>query len=508
MELSTATPSSVPIMWTTSGLERIGISDPPGSSKRIQLYAARGEYEPFQIGIRSPQQELTTVNVAVSDLLGANQQVISKTNITLYREHYVYVSQASPKLSGSTNPSLGTGWYADGLIPFVDPITHQDLSGATLDAVPFNLDGDRNQPIWVDVFVPRNAAAGDYTGTFTITSDQGTTEGEIALKVWNFELPLKPSLDSSFSFWEEDSKDAMIELLKHKLMPASTLKPEYERELIDHWGLRSVRLPFWSEANVNTCRMQPAPSVQDIRAKAALHQPDVLRYAYSADEIDRCQGLHEPLKEWARNFHDAGIQNLVVMTPTPELYDNGAGTGRSAVDIWVVLPQSYDQAADQIAAVLQKGNQVWSYNALVQDRYSPKWEIDFAPINFRIQPGFISQQLGLTGLLYWRVDLWTSDPWNDQTYVQDNNHYPGEGMLVYPGQQVGVSGVAPSMRLKWLREGIEDYEYIEILKKRDRTDWALEISQPAGQDWKTWTRDPEVLEAVRRQLGEEIARLS
>ena len=51
---------------------------------------------------------------------------------------------------------------------------------------------------------------------------------------------------------------------------------------------------------------------------------------------------------------------------------------------------------------LAKGDSLWSYNTLVQDPYSPKWEIDFDPINFRIQPGFISQSLGPTGMLYWR----------------------------------------------------------------------------------------------------------
>ena len=41
---------------------------------------------------------------------------------------------------------------------------------------------------------------------------------------------------------------------------------------------------------------------------------------------------------------------------------------------------------------LAKGDAVWSYNTLVQDAYSPKWEIDFDPINFRIQPGVSSKR--------------------------------------------------------------------------------------------------------------------
>lgn len=113
--------------------------------------------------------------------------------------------------------------------------------------------------------------------------------------------------------------------------------------------------------------------------------------------------------------------------------------------------------------------------------------------HFRIQPGFLSQSLGLTGLLYWRVNLWTRDPWNNiHTFFvkNDNNRpYPGDGMLVYPGEQVGVKGVVPSMRLRCLREGVEDYEYIEILKHLGQNDRALKVSKLVGRDWRNWTQD-------------------
>jgi hypothetical protein len=205
-------------------------------------------------------------------------------------------------------------------------------------------------------------------------------------------------------------------------------------------------------------------------------------------------------------MHQAGISNLISMSPTPDLYSDGSGTGRSAVDIWVLLPLMYNNNKGEVAKVLKKGDAVWSYNTLVQDAYSPKWEIDFDPINFRIQPGFISQSLNLSGLLYWRVDKWPSDPWNNVnnagTYSSAN--YPGEGMLVYPGQQVGVPGVVASMRLKWLRDGVEDYDYVQILKDLGREDLAMQIARSVGPDWTNWTRDHAKLYAARQQLGEAI----
>ena len=188
------------------------------------------------------------------------------------------------------------------------------------------------------------------------------------------------------------------------------------------------------------------------------------------------------------------------------MYSDGSGTGRSAVDIWVLLPVMYNNAQTEVDHVLKKGDSVWSYNTLVQDAYSPKWEIDFDPVDFRIQPVFINQSLNLTGLLYWRIDRWTSDPWNNvnNTGAFSSANYPGEGMLVYPGEQVGVKGVVASMRLKWLRDGVEDYEYIQILKNLGKEDVALKIARSVGPDWTHWSRDPGAIEAARQQLGEAI----
>ena len=42
-------------------------------------------------------------------------------------------------------------------------------------------------------------------------------------------------------------------------------------------------------------------------------------------------------------------------------------------------------------------------------------------------------------------------------------------------------GTLPSLRLKWIREGVEDYEYIELMKKAGKSDAALELARhPCG----------------------------
>ncbi len=494
---------SGPTVWVVPSLQRVGPDDAPGSTTVAQVYAAKGEYESFQIVVRAgATSALSNVNVAVSDLSGPGGLSIPKTNLSLFREHYVYIGTSSPNWNGSNRP-LSPGWYPDGLIPFVDPATGAAPSStATLKAAPFTVGASKNQPIWVDVLVPRTAAAGEYTGTYTVTSDQGSVTGQIRLTVWNFTLPLKPSLKSSFLYWTASSNAAIQELLRHKINPERT-PTSSQRAMIDNYGLTMQETGYWSGADIGSCSMSAAPSVTALRSVAQAQQPDLTLYNYTADEIDKCTGLYPTMKQWGYNLHQAGIKNLVTMAPVPELMDDGSGTGRSAVDIWVMLPVVYDGHVNSVLAAQAKGDEAWSYNCLVQDAYSPKWMIDFAPINFRIQPGFLNQSLGLTGLLYWRIDLWSSDPWNNP-YTSAFARYPGEGLFVYPGSTVGVQGVAPSIRLKWLRDGVEDYEYIELLKKAGQEAWAKSVAAGVGSSWSQWTKDANTLTNARMQLGIQL----
>jgi hypothetical protein len=482
---------TIPAVWLAPGLERIGRDDLAGTGLTLELSAARGEHESFQVAIQAPAAGLTSVTARVGALRGPSGAAIGDANIALYREHYVYVADPSPDERGTNRP-LGVGWYADALIP---------VGAGGRATQPFAVAPHQNQPIWVDIFVPRDAAAGQYRAEVVVSSDQGRVVAQLRLYVWDFALPLAPTLNSAFLIWDADSAQAQAELLKHRLMPRDVDVRDQAR-LAESWGLKSINLGLWSEATIKQCAMSPAPSVQEVREVAAPHLPSLRRYNYTADEIDRCPGAYETMKAWARALHAAGVDNLVTMTPVPELYDDGTGSGRSAVDIWVLLPKMFDSAPERVAAVQQKGDEVWSYNALVQDGYSPKWEIDFAPINYRIQPGFLSQSLGLSGLLYWRVDLWTGDPWNDvHTYRKDGSSYPGEGMLLYPGEPIGVAGVVPSLRLKWLRDGVDDYEYIELLKRQGCEQLGSAISRRLAASWSQWTKDPISLEQQRLRLG-------
>src|SRR3569833_3350127 len=161
-----------------------------------------------------------------------------------------------------------------------------------------------------------------------------------------------------------------------------------ERSLQSSDGLRMSDTGFWCGVVVSLCSLLLFSCLYDLAAAVASHDKDLTLFNYTADEVGKCKNLFPEIEAWGRVLHQAHIKNLVVMGPTPELLD--------AVDIWVLLPMQWEYAASSIAQARAHGADIWSYNALIQDSYSPKWLVDYATIVIRVQAGFLGQTFGLS----------------------------------------------------------------------------------------------------------------
>jgi hypothetical protein len=61
------------------------------------------------------------------------------------------------------------------------------------------------------------------------------------------------------------------------------------------------------------------------------------------------------------------------------------------------------------------------------------------------------------------------------------------------------------MRLKFIRDGIDDFDYIAMLKNQGQSTFVATIlNSIVGPDFINWTKDTATLQAARVQMGQEL----
>jgi len=521
-------------VFAIDALERVRPHDAVREGGSIQIKAARNEYEPFQIVVHAGANGLKGVNVQVSDLR-SGQATVPSRRISLYREHYIEVTKASYKTKE------GTGWYPDALVPFPNPLDGQPITGARFVGAPFDVRPNSNQPVWVDVFVPKDTRPGDYAGEITVTaSGQSPIKIRLQLTVWNFTLPDTPSMRSNFGGFEDRMAKAhrvrantpegrQLErryaeaMAAHRLCPPvpwyllpearpdGSIDPTQTHAALKEWieALHVTGIPIDLQGRdpLKKDRARSTKYLQAIYAYLKANGWEKLAYIYVLDEPNDAKA-YEEVRQRGKLIHEAqpGIKVLCTEQPTPQ--EAAWGTLVGSVDIWVPLWTLFEEkaAAERLAA----GEELWSYTALCQGakgQDTPYWELDFPLLDYRI-PAWTSFRYGISGLLYWTTVYWekAGDVWtNPATYSSDSAPFNGEGSLFYPGADAGFAGPVASMRLKQIREGLEDYEYLVLLSQRGGKAFAQDAARRLAQSWTQWNDDPKALYRMREEVAEKIA---
>jgi hypothetical protein len=81
---------------------------------------------------------------------------------------------------------------------------------------------------------------------------------------------------------------------------------------------------------------------------------------------------------------------------------------------------------------------------------------------------------------------------------------PGDGIFLYPPAPIASTESAPGIRLKAVRDGIQDYEYAQILTNLGQVTFLNPIVLPIATSWTNWNRSASALEAARLQLGQQL----
>jgi hypothetical protein len=502
-------PPAFPV-WVSPSLVRVGKTDAAGTASVINLSSARGETVDTQVVVSGPTSGLTNVNLSASALTGPGGATIPASSVTLYREYYVTVT-GTASYGGGSNPPLGSGTYPEPLIPFNDPETGAPLCGtaATLKACNATITAGQNQPYWIDISVPHgvtNSPPGAYTGSISITSAQGNVTVPVTLTVWNFELPVQPSELSLWTLWPPAAGNTTTTLaralMRNKVMGWYDVATNAASDMTN-FGLNRSGLDGYYFIGIQ-CNgsYSSIPSTSQINAAAANFPAGLGLDFYLADELNGCTSDYTAIKTMGTNAHAANrsVKTMMTINATDSnLY--------GAIDHWVLL----DSMQQWPALPFTAGGDLWSYTSCNAGfGNTPEWMVDYPPINERIQAGFLNWTQGATGILYYRSDGWTAGnaigSWNnvDTTACGGGLGRPGDGIFLYPPGPIASSESAPGIRLKAIRDGIQDYEYAQILKNLGQVPFVNSIIVPVATSWSSWSHDPNALENARLQLGQQL----
>ena len=516
-------------VWVASPWERVIRDTPPGDLQSVFLKAASNEYEPFRLIIHNEDnQPVTGLNVTVSDLKSTDSE-IPAGNIKLYRANYLYIDKPSP------NTSNTPGWYPDALIPFMENIPGSEKGNIKYIASPFSVDIAQNAEIWCDLYVPKGTKPGLYQGNVTVIQDKAILAViPVNLDVWNFEIPEKITMPSYFGGMEfitrllkiDQTSQEFMELeqkynnalLNHRAVPStpSSVWPEWNekdgliengesermKKLVEVDGFNVLDMPFRYRNEPAKCRKYLAATAEWLKKLGYLD----IAYIYLEDEPNTAE-QYEIVRKQGALIRSANPEIKRLCTEQTITSDPAWGNLYGAVDIWCPLWGLWDEqtAKERLA----KGEILWSYTALCQgSKETPWWEIDMEPINFR-SPMWISWHYNITGFLYWASVYWGSDRsleevWVTPTYVNDSNHYWGEGLLLYPGDPAGLEDFVPSIRLKLYREAEEDYEYMTLAAKSGTNEEVTGIVNTLATSFQSWSHDVNAYSKARQQLADII----
>jgi len=523
------------------------------TSTQIELDAARGEWEALQVIISGTSEDLKGITLEATPLTGPEGKVIAAP--TILREHYVKVTKSTPM------SPLPAGDYADALVP--QDFAWQELPNEKHVNQPFwvevfvpygtkagvykgdlGVKGGLRAPISLNVFdfdlpvVPRLR-----TSIMTVWRRIAEVHGfdrqkeppspelcALLDQYYDLLTQHRLSIDQTYPTYP----DGATGMLDEARVEAGMRKHLLQR----HAG--TLGLPLWPEwpfadplGKDRAAAMSYTAAWMKLMKKLRCESRGYVIMG-DLDEPNDADG-YAKVRRWGAFFneveavHQVRVPLLITEQPTPDKLWWGRLEG--AVDIWVPHFSQVWQDMEapngkrDIARRLKAGDEVWCYAALVQmpedweklhgkpsqltRANPPVWCLDYPAMNHRV-PAWVMPRHGLTGLCYWDT-LFVSpgvDVWADAGSFQhpDGDVYNGDGSYLYPAtkKRHGVDMPVASIRLKWLREMAEDYDYLMLARDLGLVKEALALAATFARGFGDWDDDMGRLYTARRKLAELI----
>ncbi|MCC7263170.1 MAG: DUF4091 domain-containing protein [Candidatus Latescibacteria bacterium] len=557
----------VGLWWASSGWKVSRARPlPQARGEALVIRAAGDEREAAQLVIR-PTQRLRRLWAKLRDLVGPGGARIAAGQIEILRVGYVAVAQP-------TDYSGAAGNWPDPL-PLLDrPVdvpahTNQPLwvrvhvppgtpAGLYAGAITLEAEGFSAQvPLQVQVYgfeLPRRLSC---TTAFGFSPDevfryQGLTDlkdkrAVLDLYLKNFSAhhvsPYDPApLDRLEVKWSRDLKPSFSWQAWDRAMSRA----------IDTLGFNSFRLSVQGLGS-GTYQDRIEPALQGFGENTPQYREGMRAYLGALEQHLGEKGwLDEAFVYWfdepepkdyafvMKGFgklkqYAPRIRRMLTEQVEPELI--------GGPDTWCPVTPEFDSTS--VSQRQQAGDTFWWYVCTSPKAPYAGLFIDHPATEMRVWL-WQTWQRRLAGVLVWQTNYWTSDaayPEHPQNPYEDpmswvsgystekGNKLPwgnGDGRFLYPPEAAAsgrphepvLAGPVDSIRWELLRDGIEDYEYFALLKRRldeqgaalgaeerRRYEALLQVPVTVSADLTRFTRDPAPIEAHRDQLARAIEAL-
>lgn len=433
-----------------------------------------------------------------------------------------------------------TGWTPD---PIRDDLSSVDIPAGDI------------QPWLVSVESDQDATPGDYQVTIEVSAEgEPGQQLDIDVQVWPIEIQEGSELSIAFQFtpwlmWDvyeatdpEEKQELLVQywdfLDEHRIQPdqiyTTVENPadvggflpqpvEHIAQIHGRYGVEQFTAMY-----LNAGELDPeAPETWDEQIDSWLDQIGAAMADYEevglADEalvygFDEATG---PMLDAARYTFTRVKERFPDLPIMTTLRDDSLGVDtelEGLVDIWVPWIEGWTPEAAERAR--DRGDEVWWYHAISTHYPQPNWFNGYPPIDSRMLMGPMSHQAGVDGILYYATNRWVVADRGDQLLVEDdilsdwNPHTfdgtAGDGSLYYPGPE----GPMSSLRLENVRDGIEDYNLMQVLRRaladtdaptevRERAEEALS-AEAIVRHSRDFSEDPQAYREWREEVAEVI----
>jgi hypothetical protein len=527
-------------VWVADSLVKVlpGTAAPAGPAGTVTIDAVRNEYESGQIVVTAGAR-IEKLTASVSDLTGPSGP---KPRVQANFVGFVPVRKGTV----ATPPER---LVAKPPVDIPDPLLVDKSE---------SVDAGTNKPVWLTVYVPKTAKPGTYAGSVGVTCDGATVQIPISICVHSATLPDARTLylTNWFSYgnvavhhgvqlWSETwwkLIDAYAHCMaEHRqnviITPIMDLiqgrddgkgKLSFDFSRFDRWvelfkkagvigkieGGHLGTRGEWLAKDFNAIlpeitnpdgSVKPKPSVmvtsEEFRTFLSQFLPALRKHLEEKGWL----GIYlqhlcdEPIKENADSYKKLSTY-VRQYAPKFKIIDACMWSELvGAIDIWVPLPEHYERDIKFFQDRQKAGDQVWFYTCLApKGKYMNRF-LDYPLIDVRLLH-WVNFKYDLTGYLHWGFNYSTAKPFEEtEPGTADNYLPPGDSHITYPGPR----GPLSSIRLEALRDGVEDYELLKLLEKKNPKK-ARAICDSIVRSLTDYTLDPAEFRAARLKLIEAL----